>query len=62
MIILLILWTLLSFIFLINYSSNGKCYENTDNFNLFILALCFPAFVIVVVLLWIIENIEKLKK
>lgn len=56
---MLIVWTLCSFVFLLIYSSNGKCYETSDNFNLLIYAICYPAFLLSAIVLTIIEKIEE---
>lgn len=56
---LLIIWTICSFLFLLNYSGSQKQYENSDKFNLLIYALCYPAFLITVIALVIIEKIEE---
>lgn len=62
MITVLIFWTLFSFIFLISYVGSQKYYENSDIFNLWINAICFPAFLITFTVLSIGEYIEKIKE
>lgn len=58
----IILWTVFSLIFLIVYSSSEKYYENSDNFNLLIYGICYPGFLISVIVLTILEMIDKYKK
>lgn len=62
MIIFLIIWTMFSFVFLVNYTGSQKCYENSDILNLWVYAICFPAFLIVTTILMIGEYIENLKE
>lgn len=62
MIIYLIIWTMFSFTFLTNYVGSQKYYENSDAFNLWIYAICFPAFFIIMTFLMLGEYIEKLKE
>lgn len=54
-----ILWVIFSFSFLIGYSSSDEVYENSNECNLFILALCFPAFLIVSIFLYVGEIIKN---
>lgn len=56
---MLIVWTICSFVFLLNYSGSQKQYENSDNFNLLIYAICYPAFLLSAIVLTIIEKIEE---
>ncbi len=62
MIIFLIIWTMFSFVFLVNYAGSQKCYENSDMFNLWVLAICFPAFFIAMTFIMLGEYIEKSKE
>lgn len=62
MIIFLIIWTMFSFAFLVNYTGSQKCYENSDIFNLWVYAICFPAFLITTTFLMLGEYIEKIKE
>lgn len=60
MIIFFIIWTMFSFIFLSNYVGSQKYYENSDIFNLWIEAICFPAFLIASTILVLGEYLEKI--
>ncbi len=62
MITFLIIWTMFSFVFLVNYVGSQKYYENSDIFNLWIYAICFPAFFITISFLTLGEYIEKIKE
>lgn len=62
MIIFLIIWILVSFVILINYVGSENYYENSDRLNLWIEAICFPAFLITMTFLMLGEYIEKIKE
>lgn len=62
MIIFLIIWIMFSFTFLTSYVGSQKYYENSDIFNLWVYAICFPAFLITMSFLILGEYIEKLKE
>lgn len=62
MIVFLIIWILASFVILINYVGSEKYYETSDRANLWIEAICFPAFLIMTTI-WMLEDyIEKIKE